>query len=86
MTDETGFEAGELYRLDELPENQMDPDGRVEWVGDDLLAVKVENGPMLEFRMAVECTAVYEMDGPEIDRVISGRPRPLGGDGDGGEE
>lgn len=70
------FEAGMLCTSEQLPENDMDPEGRPEWVDDGLLAV-LSNGTMLEFQHAYECTAVYEIreeDGT-VGEIISGTPR-----------
>lgn len=72
------FEVGERYNPDELPENEMNNSGNVEWVGADLFALKLSDGRMVEFKMALECTAVYEMDDGDIGEVIDGEPRPLG--------
>jgi len=53
--------AGEKYSLDELPGNQMNNSGKLEWVDDDLLALAA-NGKLYEFEMAVECTCVLDVD------------------------
>jgi hypothetical protein len=75
MTD-PDFQAGERYLPDELPENQMDPNGKVELVGEDLFALALEDGTMVEFRQALEVTAVYEInENGEIGEVHSGERR-----------
>lgn len=69
------FDAGHTYTREQLPENEMDPVGRPEWVSDDTIAV-LSDGTMLEFRRAYECTAVYEItDDGDVGEVYSGEPR-----------
>ena len=67
----TDIEVGDRYLPDELPESDMNNSGKLEWVGDDVLALAVD-GTLYEFRMAVECTSISKIqaDG-EID-VIDG--------------
>jgi len=73
------FSAGELVTGEELPENAMDPSGKPEWVGDDLIAV-VNDGVCIEMEIAYEVTAVYEHSADEpVGTVLSGEPRS-GGD------
>lgn len=70
------FDAGRLYAREQLPENEMDVEGRPEWVGENCIAV-MNDGTMLEFERAYKCTAVYairEEDG-SVGEVYSGEPR-----------
>jgi len=69
------FTAGELVTLDELPENQMEPDGKPENIGDNLFAV-INDDICIEMSMAFEVTAVYESTADEpVGNVLSGEPR-----------
>jgi hypothetical protein len=56
------FEIGEMYRTDELPENVMNKSGKLEWVSDNVLALALDDGRLIEFEMAVECTTIAEID------------------------
>jgi hypothetical protein len=64
MTD-TEIEVGERYLPDELPENDMNSSGKVEWVGDDLFALAVD-GKTYEFKMVLECTGIVDTSGGEV--------------------
>lgn len=57
--DGTVIEHGELYTLDQLPENKMNHSGNLEWVNDDTLALATD-GMVYEFEMAVKCVRVAE--------------------------
>lgn len=53
------IELGELYEIDELPDNKMNKSGKLEWVADDTLALAT--GRMIyEFEMAVKCVRIAE--------------------------
>lgn len=67
------IEVGERYLPDELPENDMNNSGKLEWVGDDLLALAT-GGITYEFRMAVECTAIVDTSDGEVT-VLEGETR-----------
>ncbi len=49
------FETGEHYQIDELPDNELNHSGNLEWVGDDTL-VLVHDGKQVEFKFSkVQC-------------------------------
>lgn len=59
----TEFEEGEHYEIDELPENETNKSGKLEWVGDETLALVTNDGQMVEFWWShVECTDVKYVD------------------------
>ena len=60
---------GETYSLDELPENEMNQSGNIEWVSDDTLAL-ISDGTAYEFKMAAECTLIGEIGKNGEMRVI----------------
>jgi len=69
------FTAGELVTAEELPENPMEPNGKPDWVGDDLFVV-INDGVCIEMAMAFEVTAVYESTADKpVGTVLSGEPR-----------
>jgi len=75
MTDTVDeFEVGETYSLEELPENVMNNNGKLEMVGDNLYALALPDGRMVEFEMAVDCTCVWQLDTEtgELDEVLKG--------------
>jgi hypothetical protein len=72
MSDDT-IEVGEIYSLDELPDNEMHNSGKVEMVGDGKLALE-HNGKMYEFQIAAECTAVTKYEDGEVI-VLDGEPQ-----------
>lgn len=43
MSDTPQFKEGEVYRIDELPDNQMNKSGKLEWVDDEQLALCTED-------------------------------------------
>jgi len=57
---QTDIKVGDKYGLDELPENQMNKSGKLEWVSDDVLAL-AHDGKLYEFTMAVECECVMNV-------------------------
>lgn len=59
--DDPELEVGERYALDELPENDLNKSGNLEWVGDNLLVLN-SDGVVYEFEMAVECTAIKKLN------------------------
>ena len=59
-SDSVDIKVGERYVPDELPDNDMDPHGNLEWVSDDVLSL-AHDGKIYEFKMAVECTAIAEI-------------------------
>lgn len=72
----TKIELGELYELDELPDNQMNNSGNLEWVADNTLALAVD-GMIYEFEMAAKCKRVAETgDNGEMNVIeeLSGDP------------
>ena len=54
------IEVGERYVPEELPENQMNQSGKLEWVDDDVFALVCAN-MIFEFKFAVECTGFGEI-------------------------
>ena len=68
------IDVGERYSLEQLPENDMNNSGKVEWVGDDILALAV-NGKLYEFKMAVECTSISRIDNDGEIEVLDGELR-----------
>ena len=73
----TEFDVGETYSLDELPENVINGNGKLEWLDDNLLALALPDGRQIEFEMAVECTCVWQLDQEtgEIEDVLKGEKR-----------
>jgi hypothetical protein len=75
------FTVGDHYDPEELPDNEMNQSGKVENVGTDLFALALPDGRMVEFKLALKCTAVYKMEDGEITDIIEGDPCPLGRNG-----
>ena len=68
------FSVGQAYTTDQLPENQMSSSDKPEMVGDDLYAIALSDGRLIEFKRAYECTAVVQIDTDDgsIDEVLKG--------------
>lgn len=67
MTD--AVQLGELYRFSELPDNQMNNSGNLEWVADEYAAL-VHDNVSYEFYVydRVEVTDSWELDSDYDDR------------------
>lgn len=70
------FEEGELYEVDELPDNKMNKSGNLEWVDDNTLALATETDNeetmLLEFEFShVRCTDVSYVT--ETGEVVDSR-------------
>lgn len=70
----TDINVGGRYVSEELPENEMNNSGKLEWVSDDILALS-NDGYLYEFKMAVECTSIAEFDENGELNVIEGELR-----------
>ena len=68
------IELGEKYLPDELPDNDMNNSGELEWVGDDIIALAVD-GKVYEFKMAVECTSISKIKPDGEIEVLDGELR-----------
>jgi hypothetical protein len=61
MTDSRNIRAGETYVIDALPHNEMNNNGKLEWVDDSTLALTYD-GYLMEFEFhSVKCTDVYKI-------------------------
>lgn len=67
------FEKGETYAIDELPENQMNNSGKLEWVNDNTLALALgeeHDYQVVEFEFShVKAIDVYAIDPDTGERV-----------------
>lgn len=68
------FDVGEMYSLDELPDNVMNNSGDLEYLGNNLYGLALPDGRHIEFEMAVECTCVWQLDREtgEVAEVLKG--------------